>query len=256
MARNDKIVYLTSPELDREKPILLLLHGATDDPSEMLDIAEECRNQYNVLLYSYDFHKSAKKVALDLVRQMEMLEAKMKQLDAPGLPVENVTVITYSYSAIIFRETVLLAEDQTLFSKVSLIQLAPTAGGSFLARDINHPIVTNLISIVSKPSIAENPYGGFSRQIWGDDGTRKFNEAINPSRVRTLLLENDSYSAKKIKDQEIHARYENGIGTNVVVIPKSLGVTHEYFPRNPTVLAFLKKMLEPATNNVAQKSIP
>ena len=38
--------------------------------------------------------------------------------------------------------------------------------------------------------------------------------------------------------------FVKSIGMNVVVIPKSAGVTHEYFPTQPAGLAYLRKTLE------------
>ena len=43
MGRKDKIVHLSSGA-NSQKPVLLLLHGATDEPSEMLDIASRVKN--------------------------------------------------------------------------------------------------------------------------------------------------------------------------------------------------------------------
>src|SRR6185436_16647799 len=40
MERKNKVVQL-SGDMDRDKPVLLLLHGATEDPKEMMDIAQE-----------------------------------------------------------------------------------------------------------------------------------------------------------------------------------------------------------------------
>ena len=44
---------------------------------------------------------------------------------------------------------------------------------------------------------------------------------------------------------DVRARYCNGIGPNVVVIPKSAGVTHDYFPTQPAALAYLRLQLAP-----------
>src|SRR5437764_6705745 len=41
MERNDRLIQLSAP--DCRKPPLLLLHGATDDPTEMMAIAREWR---------------------------------------------------------------------------------------------------------------------------------------------------------------------------------------------------------------------
>src|SRR5262245_36261144 len=46
MKRKNKVVRL-SGEKDRGKPVLLLLHGATDDPTEMLDIGQEWTGEYD-----------------------------------------------------------------------------------------------------------------------------------------------------------------------------------------------------------------
>jgi len=241
MARRDKIIWLSAQDFQRNKPVLLLLHGATDDPTEMLEIYKEWRWKYNVCLYSYNYHRSIKKVAADLAGGMKILRAKMET----NSPNQNMTVITFSYSAIVFRMAVIIADDPTLFSNVSLIQLVPTAGGSFVARGMGFPMVASLVFPFSKPSVAENPYGSLAEKIWDGEGNRKFYEAINLARVNTILIEDDRNSLAGVKDEKIHRRYENGIGTNVMVIPKSMGVIHEYFPTNSVGLQYLRKILEP-----------
>src|SRR5207302_9075114 len=105
MARNDKIVLLSSRELVRDKPVLVMLHGATEDPTEMMEIFRESRPDHNVLLYVYNHHRSIKRVASDFVGEMKQLRAKMDLL-RPGAPVQHLTFITFSYSAAIFRQAV------------------------------------------------------------------------------------------------------------------------------------------------------
>lgn len=237
MKQRDQIIFLSSPEMDSRKPTLLLLHGATDDPTEMMDIVREWRGRYNVLLYVFNYHNPIKKAAAHLV-------GEMKALRAQNIPLENMTVITYSYSAAVFRKAVLIADDRTLFSGVSLVQLVPTAGGSYLARGMKNRLLAMVISLASKPSAAENPYGRIAAEIWGEDGSRKFSETINPRQVCTVLIEGDPHSLANCRNEEVQTRYQNGIGTNVVVIPKSAGATHEYFPTEPVALGYLRNILE------------
>jgi len=244
MERKDKIVDLSSQGVCREKPVLLLLHGATDDPTEMMDIFREWRGEYHVFLYSYNYHRPIKKVAMDLVREMRARRAEIESLNEQKSPIGNETVVTFSYAAIIFRMAVIMADDPGLFSSVSLIQLVPTAGGSFLARDMKSPLLALLVSLASKPSAAVNPYGRLARELWEGEGNRKFYEAIKPARMRSIVLEGDAHSLAGVLDREVQKRYENGIGPNVVVIPKGSGVTHEYFPTEPAGLAYLRKELE------------
>jgi hypothetical protein len=244
MARKDKIVHLSSGEICRDKPVLLLLHGATDDPTEMLKIFTEWRDQYNVYLYSYNYHKPIKKVASDLVREMRALKIEIDCVRPKSGPVEDMTVVTYSYSAIVFRMAVILADDRTLFSNVSLIQLVPTAGGSSLARSMRLPGIRALVSLASKPSAAVCPYGSLAKKLWEGEGNRKFYEAIDSKRTVSLLLEADSYSLSGVRDESIQRRYKNGIGPNVIMIPKSSGVTHEYFPSERAGLDYLRAALE------------
>src|SRR5215475_11475692 len=99
MERNDRLVQLSDPAC--QKPLLLLIHGATDDPTEMMAIAREWKDDYNVFLYSYNYHKSVEKIAADLVNELQRLKAK-------GLA-GNATVIAFSYGAIVFREAVIQA---------------------------------------------------------------------------------------------------------------------------------------------------
>jgi hypothetical protein len=145
MERKDKIVHLSSGELCRDKPVLLLLHGATDDPTEMMKIFTRWRGQYNVFLYSYNYHHPVKKVASDLAREMKALRTEVNGVQPQNGPVEDVTVVTYSYSAIVFRMAVIVADDPALFANVSLIQLVPIAGGSSLARSMWFPGIGTLI---------------------------------------------------------------------------------------------------------------
>ena len=239
MRRKDEIIFLSAPELDPHKPVLLLLHGATDDPSEMMGIVEKYRGKYDVLLYAYNYHQPIRKVAVDLNREMKLLRAKMKKLN-----LENLTVVTYSYSASVFRQAVLKADDGVLFSGVSLIQMVPTVGGSYLARGLKNPVAAWFTGLASKPSAVENPYGWIARELWGKAGNQKFYETIPPQRVQSILIEEDPHSVARIQDEEIQLRYRNGIGGNVVVIPKSGGATHEYFPSEPFALGYLQKALE------------
>jgi hypothetical protein len=153
-------------------------------------------------------------------------------------------VVNYSYSAIVFRMAVILADDPALFDDVSLIQLVPAAGGSFLARSMWFPGVTELVSMASKPSAAVCPYGPMARELWEGEGNRKFYEAIDPARMRSVLLEGDEHSVAGMWSKKVHRRYVNGIGANVIVIPKFAGVTHEYFPLEPAALGYLKMALQ------------
>ena len=237
MERKDRIVQVSSQQTNGNKPVLLLLHGATDDPTEMMDIVREWRGKYNVFLYAYNYHGRIQKVASDFVNEVERLKAK----NSFG---GSVTIVVYSYAAIVFREAVIIADDRTLFSDASLIQLVPTAGGSFLARGMKNPITAWVVSLASKPAHAENPYGGFSEQLWAGAGNQKFYEVINPERMHTILLEGDPHSLAGVADKKVRERYNNGIGQNVIVIPKSAGVTHGYLPTNPVALEYLRKLLE------------
>jgi hypothetical protein len=246
MERKDKIISL-SP-LDPDKPALLLLHGATDDPTEMMDIVREWRGQYNVFLYSYNYHNRVEKAAADLTCEMTKLKAENR------FP-PTVTVLVYSYSAIVFREAVITGKETGLFANASLIQLVPTAGGSFMARTLRFPIAAFLVSLASATSTAENPYGSFAEKIWDGAGNKKFYEVINPLRMHTILVEGDSHSLAGVKNKNVQRRYKNGIGPNVVVIPKSTGVTHDYFPTQPAALAYLRTILE-LPHNLDEPSIP
>jgi hypothetical protein len=244
MARKDTLVQLSSPETDGHKPVLLLLHGATDDPTEMMEIIREWRGKYNVFLYAYNFHNPVRKVASDFINGVKRLKA------TNGFG-GGVTIVVYSYAAIVFREAVIIADDRTLFSDASLIQLVPTAGGSFLARGMKNPVAAWLVSLASQPAHAENPYGGFAEQLWAGANNQKFYEVIHPGRMHTILLEGDPHSLAGIANKEIHERYDNGIGLNVVVIPKSSGVTHDYLPTNPVALGYLRKLLEPSRDDAS-----
>jgi hypothetical protein len=253
MARKDKIISLSSQEMDRDKPVLLLLHGATDDPTEMLKIFSEWRDQYNVFLYSYNYHRPIKKVAADLVREMKALKAETDRTQPSDGPIPKVTVVTYSYSAIVFRMAVILADEPSLFANDSLIQLVPAAGGSSFARSMFFPGVVDLVGIASKPSAAACPYGHLARELWEGKGNRIFYQSIDPAHMRSILLEGDTHSLANAWSKKVQRHYHNGIGPNVIVIPKSAGVTHEYFPLEQGGLDYLRTALEPAA---AKPSIP
>ena len=243
MQRKNAILFLSSPEMDANKPVLLLLHGATDDPMEMMDIAREWNGTYNVLLYAYNYHRPIKTIAADLVREMNTLQVRLETLHEPFAPVQKITVVTYSYSASIFRKAVLLADDPALFSNVSLIQIVPTAGGSRLARTMKFGPSAFFTSIFSKPSAVANPYGRIAEELWGEAGSRKFHESINRARMHTILIEGDANSLANHRNEKVQRHYQNGIGTNVTMLPKSAGATHEFFPTEPAARACLRNVM-------------
>jgi hypothetical protein len=240
LARNNRLVALF-PESDSRKPLLVLLHGATTDPTEMLDIAQEARERYQVYLFSYNHHQGVERVASDLVHEFKRLKT-----ERPAA--RTTTVVVYSYSAIVFRQAVVSTPDPSLFADTWLIQLAPTAGGSYLARWMRLPELAWLVSLASKPSVAENPYGRLARQLWGTQGEQAFDRALPPDRVRTILVDDDHHSLARMRDAGVLARYQNGIGSNVVIIPSSLGVNHDYLPSNPVALEYVRTLLEPPPN--------
>ena len=247
--RKNRIVHVSPERRAGEKSVLLLLHGATDDPTEMTDIVKECRKHYDVFLYSFNYHEHVEKIGADLVKEVKRLEGQNNF-------VAHATVVVFSYSAVVFREAVISAEDPSVFAGMSLVQLVPTAGGSLLARWMRYPIFGMLASLASKPSAAENPYGQFAEKLWGGEGNKKFSEVIDPERTYSILLEGDPHSLATVKNLKVHQRYKNGIGTNVVVIPKSAGVTHEYLPTHPKALAFLNATLELLRNKESLVQAP
>jgi len=235
MERKDRVVQLSEP--DCRKPPLLLIHGATDDPTEMMAIAREWRNDYNIFLYSYNYHKRIDKIAADLVKELNRLKAKSRLA-------RSVTVIAFSYGATVFREAVILSKNPSLLAGARLIQLVPTAGGSFFARGMENPLASFVISMASKPAAAANPYGEIAKEVWDGKGNEKFYSVISPRRMQTILVENDANSVSRINDKDVQRRYKNGIGENVIVVPKSAGVTHEYFPVEPAGLEYLRRVME------------
>ncbi len=236
MARKDRIIPVSRNEAGAPKPALLLLHGATDDPTEMMEIVRAWRGKYNVFLYSYNYHARVQTVAAHLLRELKKLRAE-KRADA------NLTVVVFSYSAIVFRTAVIQANDPALFAGVSLVQLVPTAGGSSLAWILRFPVPLLLVSLASKPSFAECPYGWFAEKIWGAAGSKIFYAAIPPERMRSIVIEADYHSVAQFRSPTIQARYRNGIGPNVVTIPKSAGVVHDFFPTHPVGLEYLRQAL-------------
>jgi pimeloyl-ACP methyl ester carboxylesterase len=238
MERNDRLVQLSQP--DCRKPPLILLHGATDDPTEMMAIAREWRNDYNTFLFSYNYHKPVEKIAADFVKELETLKTK-------GALSGDATVIGFSYGAMVFREGVILSPDSSLFTGSRVIQLVPTAGGSFFARGMQNRLAAFVISMASKPAAAANPFGEIARQVWDGAGNQKFYSVIDPTRMQTILVEDDANSVSRIQDKDVQRRYKNGIGENVIVVPRSAGVSHEYFPVEPAGLEYLRKVMEAPT---------
>jgi hypothetical protein len=236
MERKGSIVQL-SGDSEYKKPGLVLLHGATADPSEMMDIARQCSSEYDVFLFSYNYHEPVEKVASEFTDEMTRLKSG-------HLFGDRVTVITYSYAAIVFREAVIAARDRTLFSDDSLVQLVPTAGGSRLARGMQHRLFAMFITMFSNMSAAEDPYGSVARKLWEGEGNKKFYEVIKPGRMQTILIEGDSHSLERVKDKKVQRRYKNGIGENVIIIPRGAGVMHDFFPTEPAALEYLRKALE------------
>jgi len=220
------------------RPNLLVLHGATEDPTEMMEIVRRWNGKYEVFLYSFNYHQPVEKLAADLTREMQRLKAC-------GQMTGDLTVVTYSYSAILFRVAVIQAVSPQTYSGVRLVELVPTSGGSRLALGMGLPIIGPLASLASKPSAAQNPFGRFARTIWEGNGNRKFDEVIREERTHTLLVEGDLHSLADHKNADVRRRYRNGLGSNVVTIPKSAGVTHEYFPIDPVALDYLRQILEP-----------
>jgi len=238
MARKDQIIQIPTPITDGGRPVLLLLHGATDDPTEMMDIVREWRGTYDVFLYAYNCHIRVQTVASDFVKEVERLKTA-NRFHGP------MTIVVYSYAAIVFREAVISADDRTVFAGVYLIQMVPTAGGSFFERSIKNPLLAWVISLVSHPAYAENPWGRFAEQLWAGAGNRKFYSIIPPDHMHTLCLEGDPHSLAGVADEQVRERYRNGLGPNVVLIPKSSRVTHDYFPTNPVALGYLRRLLAP-----------
>src|SRR5206468_7959400 len=107
-------------------------------------------------------------------------------------------------------------------------QITPTAGGSFFARGMVNPVADFVISAASKPSAAANPYGDFAKHVWEGQGNEKFYSVIDSKRMVTIAVEGDPNSVSRIQDEKIQRRYKNGVGENVIIVPRSAGVSHEY----------------------------
>src|SRR5262245_6036271 len=68
MERKGNLVQL-SEESENTRPVLVLLHGATPDPSEMMEIASKWKNEYAVFLFSYNYHEPVGKLAAQFIRE-------------------------------------------------------------------------------------------------------------------------------------------------------------------------------------------
>jgi len=87
-----------------------------------------------------------------------------------------------------------------------------------------------LIGLVSNPCAAEDPYGSFAKEIWEGEGNEKFYAIINPRRMQTISSKEIPIHWRGSKS-EIQRRYKNGIGQNVVTIPKGQELTTITFDR-------------------------
>jgi len=210
----------------------------------MMEIVRECSGTHNVLLYAYNHHRSVKKLASDLNREMELLREKLKNAGSGADLIQNVNILTFSFSATVFRQAVLLSKDSTLYESATVIQIVPTAGGSYLARRMGLPLVGPLVSLASKPSAAENPYGRISARLWGDKGNQRFYQIINFERVYSILVEGDPHSLAQASTEELRKRYRNGVGPNITFLAKSTGVVHEYAPSHPVVVKCVRRLLD------------
>src|SRR4051812_23778453 len=93
MARENRLILVSSPELDSKKPVLLLLHGATEDPMEMMAIANAWKGTYNVFIYAYNFHQPIQDLGSQLVSESKRLRAAMSRFQDVGKPIEDLTVV-------------------------------------------------------------------------------------------------------------------------------------------------------------------
>lgn len=251
LACDNRLVLVSAQEFRSGRPVLVLIHGATHDPTEMMAIAREFLATHNVYLYSYNYHRPVERVARDFVRELTNFRAAHPE---PFLGLDGkrgFTVVSYSYSALVFRKAVLLSHAQGLFSEAWIVQLVPTVAGSFLARGMGGYVAASLVALASNPSAAENPYGSLAEELWGSEGNRKFYDAIDARRLHTVLVEDDPHSVLRLADREIQQRYQNGLGPNVVIIPKRVGATHENIPTHPATLAHLRRMLGPGAGDRA-----
>jgi len=107
-----------------------------------------------------------------------------------------------------------------------------------------NPVADFVISTASKPAAAANPYGTFAQHAWEGRGNEKFYSVIDSKRMLTIVVEGDPNSVSRIQDEKIQRRYKNGIGENVIFVPRSAGVSHAYFVVEPAGLECLRKVME------------
>lgn len=240
MRMDDQLIAVSPNDPTAAKPILILVHGATKDPTEMLFISEACKDSYESYLFSFDFHRPLEKVARDLIAELTQNREHWGRS-------REIAFVVYSYSAIVFREAVLLADDPALFRETSLIQIVPTAGGSALARPMRIPLLAWAVARASEAGRAENPYGPLSEHLWGCESQRIFSSAIDSNRVCSLILEKDAHSFANATNVRLRQHFLNGAGPRFEVIPKSSGLKHGYFPTQPAALPYVKKYLDVGT---------
>jgi len=157
---------------------------------------------------------------------------------------QDVTFVVYSYSAIPFREAVIIS-DPRIFADASLVQLVPTAGGSRWGVVMRFPPwLPKVVWLASKPSVAEAPFGRLAEELWDGPGNQKFYQVIKSNRVQTVRLEGDPHSLELMKNRSVQRRYHNGLGPNVMVIPKTEGLSHDYFTTNAICLTYLNLALD------------
>ena len=176
MERKDKIISLSRREADRGKPVLLLLPSATDDPTEMLDIAREWRGDYNVFLYSYNYHARVEKVAADLTREMTRLKTENHG---------KVTVLAFLYSAIVFREAVILGAGENVVRGRVAHPVGPNRGrlSPGARAEVSRPGLFRGPGLASQRG--RDPTGDLRKRFGTDALKKKFYEVINPQRMQT-----------------------------------------------------------------------
>ena len=124
---------------------------------------------------------------------------------------------------------------------MSLIQLVPTAGGSFRARFLGNPLIGRFVPWPQTSAPPRIPTARLRRNSRGAEGNQQFFGQDPPWTMRTILLQGGIPGPGAGTRES--APDCNGIGTDVTVIGGSAGVTHENFPTHPVGLEFLGKAL-------------
>jgi len=235
------------PELDFDpsKKNMLFIVGAEDaNPIITVDdIKSHFRDKYNIFINIYDYQNPFKYLVDDLVVKVRKLKEDYKIKN-------SLTVVAYSYGAVIFRAAALSEKSEGLFDGTNLKQFAPVAGGAqdvdVWARYFHTPSLFYMSqkgTWVKRDDIhisrALNPYDTTQNDLYTPQKTAEFTKKMGS--IFTLLAGTDDQTMANSPIPQVRQMYKNGVGPNYEVIASA---THEDLPNNHEALVALARSLD------------